>query len=62
MESGKKWFEFERVAWCSQVAHVPTQLIKPLPSLDPECKFFSKSILEHVLECEQFAIFLNTFL
>jgi len=26
--------------------HLPTQQIKPLPSLDPECNFFSKSILE----------------
>ncbi len=57
-ESGKKWFEFERVVWRSQVAHFPTQQIKPLPGLDPECNFFSKSILEY----EQFAIFLNTFL
>ncbi len=57
-ESGKKWFEFERVVWRGQVVHFPTQQIKPLPSPDPEHNFFSKSILE----CEQFAIFLNTFL
>ncbi len=57
-ESRKKWFKFKRVAWRSQVVHFPTQQIKPLPSLDPEHNFFSKLILE----CAQFAIFLNTFL
>ncbi len=40
-ESGKKRFESERVAWRGQVAHFPTQQIKPLPSLDPEHNFFS---------------------